>query len=439
MTEPGPRSDGTDAFEVSLDAAEQRDPAGAEATQVCRAAAIGLHFAPRDSDLLLDSAAAIEELGFPTRPALQEEGLDWATVPFADVLGTMDTQFANFAAAWQHFNSDPTPQAATAVLIAQLGSTQVRESTAAAAVLWRVLRDNELNNVDVLSILNDFSTFYAFDLPAPTLFEFWPEAGPARVREYNESRWRESYSQGSRYTGTPLGMAWLWGLVRWRIVTGLADSDPVVRQLAHAALASDYAGGAEIPADSVPPRPPIAGSPLAISTMVHGTFGWKGEWWRPQGDFHQFIRQNHRPNLYERGARFSWSGAYSHTQRRLAADDLADWAADVAPHGIESLFAHSYGADVAARAVGLGFRLHELVCLSAPVTPSLRKLAGMGVRIIDIRLKFDPILAIALTPQHFPTSSHVTPVVLRAWRLNHSSTHTRHVWEEEGIAARAGI
>jgi hypothetical protein len=55
-----------------------------------------------------------------------------------------------------------------------------------------------------------------------------------------------------------------------------------------------------------PVTPPGA---LVVSTMIHGTWAWKGDWWRPKGNgFHEYILRNHRPNLFSRGARFTWSG-----------------------------------------------------------------------------------------------------------------------------------
>src|SRR5580765_1128184 len=52
--------------------------------------------------------------------------------------------------------------------------------------------------------------------------------------------------------------------------------------------------------------------------FLHGTWGWKGNSWRPRGDFHEFILRNDRPNLYSMGAKFSWSDPFvdAHRARR---------------------------------------------------------------------------------------------------------------------------
>jgi pimeloyl-ACP methyl ester carboxylesterase len=173
--------------------------------------------------------------------------------------------------------------------------------------------------------------------------------------------------------------------------------------------------------------------------MIHGTWGWKGDWWRPQGEFHRFILQNHRPNLYSRGAKFSWSGAYSDNQRSLAANDFNEWSYDVAPHGIQTVFGHSYGGEVAARALAGGARIHELVLLSTPVTKHLDVAVRSGVPIVDIRLRFDPVLAIAGARQSITSQPNVTEVLLDQWRLDHGATHDEQVWLMEDVARRGRL
>lgn len=66
-------------------------------------------------------------------------------------------------------------------------------------------------------------------------------------------------------------------LARWRVELGLRSSDSIVRELAAASYLSRL--------DDVllPPSRPSelsgrSGRKLT-STMVHGTWGWKGEWW----------------------------------------------------------------------------------------------------------------------------------------------------------------
>ena len=83
--------------------------------------------------------------------------------------------------------------------------------------------------------------------------------------------------------------------------------------------------------------------------------------------------------------------------------------------------------------------MEEIVLLSAPVTWHIKDVASTGVRITDIRLRFDPILALARKPQRLNGYPHVTRVLLTRWRLDHSATRRQSVWEDEQIAKRGNI
>jgi pimeloyl-ACP methyl ester carboxylesterase len=94
-----------------------------------------------------------------------------------------------------------------------------------------------------------------------------------------------------------------------------------------------------------------------------------------------------------------WSGAYSERQRALAARDFADWAAELAPQGIHTLFGHNYGGEVAARAVSAGTSIRELVLLSTPITSHVETASQSSARMIDVRLRrrASPILHVRRT------------------------------------------
>lgn len=63
-----------------------------------------------------------------------------------------------------------------------------------------------------------------------------------------------------------------------------------------------------------------------------------------------------------------------------------------------------------------------------------------NLRIVDVRLNFDPVLAIACARQRIrPPRPNVTEVILTAWRLDHGATHRESVWNSENVAARGGI
>lgn len=175
---------------------------------------------------------------------------------------------------------------------------------------------------------------------------------------WRPARWSRLYKRGMVRFGDRSGKAAVLSLlVRWRLAQALRSTDPTTRSLATSAF---------LPLAEVAMEPPQAIRPqsrgVAMSTMIHGTFGWKGDWWRPTADFHNFIVNNHRPNLYSGGARFSWSGAYSAPQRSLAASDFCDWTNDMACAGLQTVFGHSYGGEVAARARVSGAAIDRSFC-----------------------------------------------------------------------------
>ena len=230
-----------------------------------------------------------------------------------------------------------------------------------------------------------------------------------------------------------------------RLSLAMRSHDPITRELAMAALArverGDYdaeGGGAG--------RGPIPGA-VSVSTIIHGTWGWKGDWWRPSASFHDYVHQEVRGNIYSRGAPFSWSGAYSHRQRRMAAEDFQRWAEEISPRGIDILLGHSYGGEVATRAWRLGTKINEVVLLSTPATAHVRQAVKQGLKVVDIRLPFDSVLAVAQvhqrmlrSPQRIRVNApNLNEVVLRNWRLSHGATHDPDVWQSEDLVQRARL
>jgi hypothetical protein len=153
---------------------------------------------------------------------------------------------------------------------------------------------------------------------------------------------------------------------------------------------------------------------------------------------------------YGAGAQFSWSGRLNKEDRTIAAADLVEWASDRAPAGLWSAFAHSYGGDIVAQAVNdpnNPLALDELVLLSVPVNNEVSKAVKTGLRVVDVRLSFDKVLAIARchqrVSQKLPNATNVTAVILnknsRHWRWSHGATHEKTVWVAENIQTLGGF
>jgi hypothetical protein len=460
LTAPGSADE---VFEPSAAVDSVRSTAASEGANVCRAGAL--------SSLLQEATTAMSELAAEQRSLgfsdsiIEQGGRAWREVdPFDGQtdfsISPDDDLDESRVRTWLQLNETANPRGAVAFLIAMLGSSLERESTAAAAALWLGLglqnrrwpspgpprwRIFDRLAFDLDDVLPDtpWGPWFGWRDQGPSLID---EESPAETIPWNSSGWQDLYLRlvfrlrGDRYLDPFIVSV----LVRSRLDAAIRSPDPITRSLAFAAAEPFDSGEGYPPPPEYPFRPPPeppATPPggLVVSTMIHGTWGWKGDWWRPSGAFHKFILGTHRPNLYSRGAKFSWSGAYSDKQRSLAARDFRDWANDVAPHGLQTVFGHSYGGEVAARAACVGTPIHELVLLSTPVTHRVALTVKPGMRIVDVRLRFDPVLAVSGARQRMPRHPNTAEVLLGRWRLDHGATHNEEVWRAEDIARRGCI
>jgi hypothetical protein len=396
-----------------------------QSTNVCRASALSLMLAFNTGYLTAPLWEPLSELGFGDR-ALDSLGsedrlatalaADWFAGVGADV-ASADTR----AESWREMNDDGDPYSAMRFLLGVLGSPSERESAAAAAALFNVLRDQP--QLTGLLTIDDVAVSISLgDLERPWDGEAWQSFFAQQVPDGRTAFRIERTAP-----------VWLLALIRLRLAR--QSPDPVTRSLALALRIGGPDQPRQLTTQDAVPTP--AGA-LVISTMIHGTWGWKGDWWRPLGGFHKFIMSEHRPNLYGRGARFSWSGAYSQKQRNIAASDFVDWAQEVAPNGLQTVFSHSYGAEVAALAVAAGTSAQELVLMSAPGTDYVNHASTIVNRVIDVRLPFDPVLALARTPQRLAPHESVTEVLL-PWSLDHSASHEEQLWQEVDVAGQAQL
>lgn len=439
-----------DVFEVSSEPDTTAASTRSESANVCRAAAISTLLGG-DRTAAAELSEPLGDLGFA--PALRSGDVAPIDIDPFESLGRLwaDDDRSNDESrivTWRQLNEAGDPQAAVAFLVAVLGSPLERESAAAAAALRRQLapidrrRRWRLRRWPEWGFLLEELEYRGRDWP--WLAPWFPaqDFGEGEDLEtepikWDPQRWTELYARASRLGGDRYDKLLLVDfLVRMRLTQALRSPDPVTRSLA-AAIFPPPDGGAGLPTAAESGSPQTG---TVVSTMIHGTRGWKGDWWRPRpGNFHEFIHDNHRGNLYTGGARFSWSGAYRRGDREQAAIDFCDWAGDMAPGGVQTLFAHSYGGEIAARAVLQGAQVTELVLLSVPATVPVTAVAGSPLRVVDVRLRFDPVLALARTRQRLGTRPNVTEVLLNQWRLDHSASHEASVWLTEAVAERGAI
>lgn len=417
-----------------------------EGTNVCRAAGIAM-FAQAAGRRFDDLRDRLEPLGFRGEPAQYAEMLQFGRLAgqgAQSLAGAVASAVGELARieAWDDFTRDADTGAAWRYLAGLLGGSSERESAAAAAAVFIILASAPGVSdalpygwlTDVGLVWDEHFGFGGLPILPMQEWDVVGDAERAGVLEWDGAGWQAFCAD---YVAVRLGddlRPWLFTLAWVRLRLAIASADQVARELAHAALyrVEPAAAGFE----EEPPRPATASGALTVSTLVHGTWGWKGDWWRPSGDFHDLVLTEHRPNLYNRGARFSWSGALSEKHRRIAGNDFRDWIGEVAPHGLQTVFAHSYGGEVVARAAIGGANIHEAVLLSVPADPYVVGLAALkGVRVVDIRTPFDPVLALTGWDQQIPG----VPPILLPWHLSHTASHKRAIWERYDVAKQAKI
>jgi len=174
--------------------------------------------------------------------------------------------------------------------------------------------------------------------------------------------------------------------------------------------------------------------PSHTCTIVHGTFAANSPWWQRGGDFHTYLRNGPRGDIYSGSDRFGWSGGYSDGARALGASDLVTW---VNVHGLQGLdlFGHSHGANVMMLATHGGLQVGKLILLSCPVHPSKYYPNFAGVqRVVSIRVRLDLVILADRGGQRF-NDSRIEENVLPIW-FDHSATHDPVTWAQYQLPLR---
>lgn len=231
---------------------------------------------------------------------------------------------------WQALNEGSDRESALGFLIAVMGSQLERESAAAAAALWRSLRQAPLGTLPPVG--PDSVEYERLSVFGGILNPLWPSSidqwGASYPRlslrpalRWDPRQWRNTFDVlTSRLVSAPtLDAAVVAAIARARLDAAHRSYDPVTRSLASAADWLPPETGAS-PTPPVPPSAPRQTAVLpGVSTMIHGTWGWKGDWWRSGSQFHEFIKLSYRPSLYSGGARLRCASSYcsAHLQQAM--------------------------------------------------------------------------------------------------------------------------
>ena len=180
-------------------------------------------------------------------------------------------------------------------------------------------------------------------------------------------------------------------------------------------------------------RPVVSDS---ITIIIHGTFASNGKWWRPGGDFFEYVKKDlSRSDLYGQTDQFKWSGKNRDRKRRQAATALQSWLKGH-PAKEVNIFAHSHGANIAMLSTHKNIYIDRLIMLSPPVRSDyFAKWSNVGIA-HNIQASFDPVVAIARGGQWF-NLRQVNETKLKA--SGHSSSHDPDVWRREKLANVVGI
>lgn len=81
-------------------------------------------------------------------------------------------------------------------------------------------------------------------------------------------------------------------------------------------------------------------------------------------------------------------GGLQHEPAAIGGNRFARWVHAVGgANGLGTVFGHSYGGEIIARAVNAGSKIDEVVFLSAPVHTHHRRMLSAVRRVVDVRLR----------------------------------------------------
>jgi len=174
----------------------------------------------------------------------------------------------------------------------------------------------------------------------------------------------------------------------------------------------------------------------SFSLLVHGTFAFPEKWWFPGGDFHDYVKQEIRSNVYDAKDTFWWSGRYKARDRAVGAERLAGWVEAKGAARLDTVFAHSYGGAVALQATQWGLEMETAVLLSTPVDNYEVEWRNIG-RAVSLRIHCDLVLLAARTKQRF--TANVEEHWIDSWFVKHAASHESSIWEAGGWASVLGL
>ena len=223
---------------------------------------------------------------------------------------------------------------------------------------------------------------------------------------------------------------------RTDVTTLIEDTDPLVSAIAQAATGTQSRTAVRLSQRLGVRRLNDALPEDDASLLIHGTFAYAEDWWYPGGEFHTYVKAHVRPNLYDVGDPFLWSGRYRANDRRVAAARLADWLEAKGTTGLDCVFAHSYGGAVALQSTTHGVCMKSAVLLSTPVDDYEVEWRNIE-RAVSLRIHCDLVLLAARSKQRF--TANVEENWMDSWFVRHGLSHDAGAWVADGWPSVLGL
>ena len=188
------------------------------------------------------------------------------------------------------------------------------------------------------------------------------------------------------------------------------------------------------------PQTPIQPVKNSMTIIVHGTFAKDSSWYKPDGDFHQYIKRNVYKDLYSDPDFFFWSGRYALTKTGLkniwgkAAQKLLSWC-NSHPTKKLRIIAHSHGNNV-VNMITRQIPSCTLIQLSPPVRDwNLPNMANVSSNtLFNIHSTIDLVVKIDGGKQDYQG----TPVaqserIKKISFFGHSDSHDPTLWKKKNV------
>lgn len=221
------------------------------------------------------------------------------------------------------------------------------------------------------------------------------------------------------------------------LLTSVKSEYDLVRNMAYTALAR-VMGGSDVPKRTIDFGPTSQPHALnAESIIVHGSvFSHPGKpyekWWEPgTGDFHNYLKNGPRPNVYNASDYFWWSGGWNDDARFEGAAKLMGWIDKHDMHGVD-VFAHSHGCNITMLATWYK-KLGSLILMSSPVHWNLYQPNFRNVdRVLSIRVLWDFIIMADKGGQRF-RDPRITETILPLWFTAHDEPRKSTTWRKRNL------